>query len=99
MRTGRWSHLRWDKAKLNIQAGGDKAGRATVMNAPCPICKKVVSWEGNAFRPFCSERCQLVDLSSWLGERYRVPDDADDVTREWQTSLSSPDDKEKFPEE
>ena len=45
------------------------------MKTPCPICKKVVLWEGNAFRPFCSERCQLVDLSSWLGERYRVPDE------------------------
>ncbi|MDR4493196.1 MAG: DNA gyrase inhibitor YacG [Nitrospirales bacterium] len=28
------------------------------------------------FRPFCSERCQLVDLSGWLGQRYRVPDDS-----------------------
>jgi endogenous inhibitor of DNA gyrase (YacG/DUF329 family) len=22
--------------------------------------------------PFCSERCQTIDLGRWLGERYRV---------------------------
>ena len=39
----------------------------------CSICGKAVSWEGNVFRPFCSERCQLVDLQGWFGERYRIP--------------------------
>jgi len=29
-------------------------------------------WEGNAFRPFCSERCKLIDLHNWLSERYRI---------------------------
>ncbi len=26
-----------------------------------------------AWRPFCSERCQLLDLQNWIDERYRVP--------------------------
>jgi hypothetical protein len=39
----------------------------------CPICKQSVTWEGNPFRPFCSERCKLIDLDNWLEERYRVP--------------------------
>ena len=26
-----------------------------------------------AWRPFCSERCRLLDLGNWIGERYRVP--------------------------
>ena len=39
----------------------------------CPICKKEASWAGNPFRPFCSERCKLVDLDNWLEERYRIP--------------------------
>ena len=43
----------------------------------CPTCHKAVSWEGNAFRPFCSERCRLVDLQGWVGERYRIPQDED----------------------
>ena len=39
----------------------------------CPICKREASWEGNPYRPFCSERCQLLDLDNWLSERYRTP--------------------------
>jgi hypothetical protein len=39
----------------------------------CPICKQTIAWEGNPFRPFCSERCKLIDLDNWLEERYRVP--------------------------
>jgi endogenous inhibitor of DNA gyrase (YacG/DUF329 family) len=41
----------------------------------CPICSEPVVWEGNPSRPFCSERCRLVDLGGWLAERYRVPGD------------------------
>lgn len=44
------------------------------MTAKCPMCGKVEQWEGNAFRPFCSERCQLLDLEGWFSERYRIPD-------------------------
>ena len=39
----------------------------------CPICKQSVAWEGNPFRPFCSERCKLLDLDNWLEGRYRIP--------------------------
>jgi endogenous inhibitor of DNA gyrase (YacG/DUF329 family) len=39
----------------------------------CPTCQEPVVWEGNASRPFCSERCRLVDLAGWMAERYRVP--------------------------
>ncbi len=38
----------------------------------CPICRKQVSWEGNPYRPFCSERCKLVDLGYWFSEDYRI---------------------------
>lgn len=45
---------------------------------PCPTCGKEVSWEpASDFRPFCSERCQLLDLGDWAAERHRVPGDAD----------------------
>ena len=43
------------------------------MTAKCPMCGKVEKWEGNVFRPFCSERCRLLDLEGWLSERYRIP--------------------------
>ncbi len=40
----------------------------------CPICKRTTSFAvENRYRPFCSARCQQVDLSNWLDERYVVP--------------------------
>jgi uncharacterized protein len=40
----------------------------------CPQCGKPVEWgPHNPFRPFCSERCKLIDLGAWATESYRVP--------------------------
>jgi len=39
----------------------------------CPICRKETEWENNPQRPFCSERCRLIDLGAWVSERYRIP--------------------------
>jgi endogenous inhibitor of DNA gyrase (YacG/DUF329 family) len=39
----------------------------------CPTCDRQVPWQDNPFRPFCSERCKLVDFSKWVSEEYRVP--------------------------
>jgi len=39
----------------------------------CPTCGKPVEWKDNPFRPFCSERCQLVDLGRWVEGEYRMP--------------------------
>ena len=39
----------------------------------CPTCNKQVGWQDNPFRPFCSERCKLIDLGKWVSEEYRVP--------------------------
>ena len=40
----------------------------------CPTCAKPVEWtENQRWRPFCSERCKLVDLGSWLDETHRIP--------------------------
>ncbi len=39
----------------------------------CPICKKPADLTPqNRFRPFCSERCQLIDLGTWASGDYRV---------------------------
>jgi uncharacterized protein len=38
----------------------------------CPHCRKAVHWAGNPFRPFCSERCRLIDLGCWADEDYRI---------------------------
>ncbi len=39
---------------------------------PCPTCRKPTSWEGNAWKPFCSQRCQTQDLGAWASESYRL---------------------------
>lgn len=40
----------------------------------CPTCGSEVVWTTeNKFRPFCSERCKLIDLGAWATEAYRVP--------------------------
>lgn len=41
---------------------------------PCPTCGKPTVWSiQNPYRPFCSERCKMADLGSWLNGDYRVP--------------------------
>ncbi len=42
----------------------------------CPQCGKEVVWNSeNLYRPFCSERCKLIDLGQWANEEYRIPVD------------------------
>lgn len=38
----------------------------------CPICHNEAAGGGNSHRPFCSERCRLIDLDHWLSGRYRI---------------------------
>jgi uncharacterized protein len=41
----------------------------------CPRCGTRREWsEQNSFRPFCSERCKLIDLGAWATGEYRIPD-------------------------
>jgi endogenous inhibitor of DNA gyrase (YacG/DUF329 family) len=45
----------------------------------CPTCGKRVLWTPDSvWRPFCSERCKLIDLGAWASDRYRVPVVGDD---------------------
>jgi endogenous inhibitor of DNA gyrase (YacG/DUF329 family) len=36
----------------------------------------VVWSEDSPYRPFCSDRCRLIDLGAWLSETHKIPDDA-----------------------
>ncbi|MFQ5470507.1 MAG: DNA gyrase inhibitor YacG [Gammaproteobacteria bacterium] len=39
----------------------------------CPTCSKELEWkESEKWRPFCSERCRLIDLGSWADESNRI---------------------------
>lgn len=55
----------------------------------CPTCGERSEYSPtNPFRPFCSERCKLIDLGQWASESYRIP-----VAQEQPGELSSPDDR------
>lgn len=42
----------------------------------CPTCGKQNTWHpDNVFRPFCSDRCKLIDLGDWANERRKIPGD------------------------
>jgi endogenous inhibitor of DNA gyrase (YacG/DUF329 family) len=42
------------------------------VRARCPRCGTQVPWKGNPYRPFCSQRCKLIDLGKWVDEEYRI---------------------------
>ena len=60
----------------------------------CPICKKEVAFEGNPFRPFCSDRCKLIDLDNWLSERYRITVETEETDAAVETPPTDADAKE-----
>lgn len=51
------------------------------MKVPCPRCKQILEWsKDNPFRPFCSERCKLIDLGAWAAEERGIPGEFQDET-------------------
>lgn len=48
----------------------------------CPQCRKEVLWEGNPDRPFCSDRCRLLDLGQWADQSYRIAGRSQDALSE-----------------
>lgn len=55
---------------------GGRADSPPVRKVNCPQCgQPAVYSPENRFRPFCSERCRLIDLGQWATESYRLPAD------------------------
>lgn len=57
----------------------------------CPTCAKEIIWsEKESSRPFCSERCKLIDLGEWANESHRIPgeqiliDNSDDLDKDFK---------------
>ncbi|MES2212733.1 MAG: DNA gyrase inhibitor YacG [Pseudomonadota bacterium] len=58
---------------MNSPAASDKKKPKTV-TIDCPTCKKEDTWHPeNRYRPFCSDRCRLIDLGGWADGSYAVP--------------------------
>ena len=41
----------------------------------CPTCRQPTTYQDNPYRPFCSERCKLIDFGAWVNGEYAVPAD------------------------
>lgn len=62
----------------------------TQLIANCPQCGgPAILEKGNAFRPFCSERCKLLDLGEWFAEKHGIP--AEDATPDDGAGIQDPD--------
>ncbi len=48
--------------------------KKAAMKVKCPTCSKDVVWTEEAKdRPFCSERCKLIDLGAWADGSHAIP--------------------------
>jgi endogenous inhibitor of DNA gyrase (YacG/DUF329 family) len=65
-------------AKLSEKARSEIAmTQQASKSVPCPRCGKLAPFSTeNPWRPFCSERCKLIDLGNWATESYRLPNEA-----------------------
>ena len=48
----------------------------------CPHCGKEVEFSGNEHRPFCSERCKLLDFGAWADEEFALPADTSELSEQ-----------------
>ena len=48
------------------------------MRVSCPQCKTEFEYYKSEFRPFCSEKCKMIDLGHWFDESYTVGDSPKD---------------------
>jgi endogenous inhibitor of DNA gyrase (YacG/DUF329 family) len=48
----------------------------------CPTCGRALEWATAPYRPFCSERCSLVDLGAWFSEQRSIPGESAPASQE-----------------
>ncbi len=62
------------------------SNKSQSLQVNCPTCKNVVEWNENSkHRPFCSDRCQKIDLGAWANEEYGI---AAEPSEEWSGDSS-----------
>lgn len=43
------------------------------LTVKCPTCQRAVPWIAEQrFKPFCSERCRMIDLGEWVMEEKKI---------------------------
>lgn len=52
------------------------SGETAPTRMKCPSCGCLVNWDESApWKPFCSDRCRLIDLGEWFSEERAIPGD------------------------
>jgi endogenous inhibitor of DNA gyrase (YacG/DUF329 family) len=58
----------------------------------CPTCGREIEWSDRfPSRPFCSDRCRLIDLGAWLSEERVIPGNASDTPESVSKSVDESD--------
>ena len=47
-----------------------------------PALRQGNEFRGNEYRPFCSERCKLLDFGAWVDEEYNLPAESQALSEE-----------------
>ena len=42
------------------------------LSVKCPNCTKSFSYYNSEFRPFCCEKCKMIDMGQWMSETYSI---------------------------
>ncbi len=62
------------------------------MKLSCPTCHSIIEWSSaNPYRPFCCERCRLIDLGEWLSEERKISTELSPIEVNLNASLSEAD--------
>lgn len=64
-----------------------------LLKVKCPQCDTVFSYYDSEFRPFCCERCKMVDLGHWFEESYKVTDNEVKITDKAMNEKSANEEK------
>lgn len=55
----------------------------------CPHCQKNFEYYSSESRPFCSDKCKMIDMGGWLNESYAIAGPSHSVYIEDPESLSN----------